>query len=190
MKRIIVGITGSFGTGKSAVAAGFKKLGACVIDADRLAHRAIKPGGACHRRVISAFGTARRRELARIVFSDRKKLKILNKLVHPYVIREIKRAIKKTKKKIIIIDAPLLIEAGLDKDLDRLIVVKASRLVQEARCAKKGFTKIDIRRRINCQLSLAKKERLADFIIDNNKSVSFTRAQIKKIWEEIKNGRH
>ncbi len=190
MKRIIIGLTGSFGTGKSTVAACFKKLGACVIDADRLAHKAIKPGGACHRRVVSAFGTAKRRELAQVVFSDRKKLKILNKLVHPYIIREIKRLTKKTKKKIVIIDAPLLIEAGLDKEVDKLIVVKTSRRIQEARCVKKGFKKNDIRRRINRQLSLAKKERLADFIIDNNKSVSFTKNQVKKIWEEIKNGRN
>lgn len=176
----------------------FQALGAYAIDLDKLAYKFIFPEGLCYRKVVSVFGKGilkknkaiDRAKLAKSVFSDKKKLKILNALIHPFVIKEAKKLAGKTKKEIVIIDAPLLIEARLDDFVDKLIVVKASRNTQIKRCIKKGFSRDDIRQRIRCQLPLADKIKVADFIIDNSSSVKLTRTQVKKIWRKIKNGRN
>ncbi|MBI2447922.1 MAG: dephospho-CoA kinase [Candidatus Omnitrophica bacterium] len=197
-KMIIIGITGSFGTGKSTVASLFAKLGVKVLDADKLTHKIMGPGGITYRKILRLFGegilkkdgSIDRRILGRIVFSDRKALNKLIKLIHPQVIKLLKEEIHRIKKEdpcaIVAIDAPLLIEAGLLKEVDKLIVVQASRKEQFKRCAvRNGMTKIDIARRIASQMPLKSKVQLADYVIDNNGSLSRTKSQVRKIWLEI-----
>ena len=194
MKKLIIGITGSLGTGKSTVARMFKALGAYSIDADSLARKAMRPGGRAYKKTVSLFGTRilkpsgaiNRPVLAGIVFSNIKKLKALNALIHPIVKRDIRRLISKTRKKIVLIDVPLLIESGMKGFVDILIVVKTTRGIQLARCLRKGLTKTDIRRRIECQLPLAKKIKSADFIIDNSGNRSVTKKRVRKIWQKLK----
>ena len=195
---IIIGITGSFGTGKSTVASLFAKSGAKVLDADKLTHKIMVPGEVPYRKILRLFGegilkkdrSIDRRLLGRIVFSDRKALNKLIKLIHPRIIKLLKEEIRRIKKEnpcaIVAIDAPLLIEAGLLKEVDKLIVVKASRKEQFKRCAvRNGMTKIDIARRIASQMPLKSKVQLADYVIDNNGSLQETRKQVKRIWREI-----
>lgn len=198
-KKLIVGITGGLGTGKSTVTGIFRKLGAAVISADRIAHDLILPEGPAYKKVVSLFGVKilkkdkriDRKKLAQIVFNDKRKLMLLNSVIHPKVIKRIKEIIKKdrTSKKVYIIDAPLLIEAGALNMIDRLIVVATDRNTQIKRCIKNfGLKRSDILKRIRCQMPLAKKRRLADFIIDNNRPLNSTKKMVEKIWEEIKNG--
>ena len=198
---IVIGLTGSFGTGKSTVARMFKELGARVLDADTIAHNLIRPGRDSWRKIVRWFGpdilnrnqTINRDKLAKIVFRKRQDLRKLEEIIHPLVVREIAGRLGKIensrKDEIVVIDAPLLIEVGLAKKVDTLIVVKLNRIEQIARSLKqKGISRAQILKRIRSQLPLSKKIAIADYVIDNNGRKNDTRRQVKKIWEEIKNG--
>jgi len=198
MKRpLILGVTGGLATGKSTVARMFGKLGASVLDADKIAHGLIKPGGPVYKKVISVFGRGildpngriNRGRLAGIVFEDKKKLVILNTIVHPEVISKIRSQIKKRagQGRPYIIDAPLLTEAGLLDMIDMLVVVSTDRKTQIKRAKRRSrISRREIARRIGSQLPLAKKKRLADFIIDNSGSLHSTKKEVNKIWRETK----
>lgn len=193
-KRIILGLTGSFGSGKTTVARIFKFLGCKIIDADRIAHRIIKPRTEIYKRIIDAFGedilkrnkTIDRNKLARIVFDNKNLLKVLNKVMHPQVIKIIKEKIRTSRSKIIVLDAPLLIEAGLQNLVDKLIVVKIDRKKQIKRILKKtSLSKTDILKRIKHLLPLQIKVRLADFVIDNSGTIEKTKKQVEQIRRSL-----
>jgi len=196
MRRIVVGITGSFGTGKSTVARIFSSLGAKVINADEIVHKIIGSNNKVSKKIIKAFGKGildknlrkiDRRKLGKIVFQKQESLKKLCKIIHPEVIKIIKKQLNAFKKnKCIVIDVPLLIEANLLDIVDRLIVVKASKENQIKRIKKKmNLSKNQIQRRINAQMSLSKKIKLADYVVNNNKNISFTKSQVRDIYKEL-----
>ena len=188
----IIGLTGSFGTGKTFVASIFRSLGAKVIDADRIAHGVIRKGNPEYKRIVKSFGKEilnekkeiDRAKLGAVVFSNAALLRELNRIVHPSVIKEIRRSIRNAgKKDIVVIDAPLLIEASLDKFIDKLIVVKCQKRRQIERCREKFcLQKKEILRRIESQIPLKKKMKMADLVIDNSLTRSRTREQARKAW--------
>lgn len=190
----IVGLTGGFGTGKTYVGSIFRKLGAKVFDADSVAHDALKKGTPTYRRIVASFGGSildpkreiKRNVLGEIVFSNRKKLSKLNGIVHPYVIRKIKESIKKSKSGVLVIDAPLICEAGLCGLMDILVVVSASRKKQIERCVKKfRIAKKDVCKRMACQMPLKQKLQRADYRINNNGTRKETEKQVRRIWQEL-----
>ena len=194
LKKIVLGLTGGFGTGKTTVALFFKKAGAKVIDADELAHKCLARGKAPYKKIIRIFGKdilgknreIDRKKLAGYVFGDRKKVKQLNNIIHPEVIKKIRNKIKQTKKGIIVLDVPLLVEAGLTQLVDKLIVVIAIRKNQVRRIQKRThLPKREIIKRINLQIPLSRKARLADFVIDNNGTIEKTKKQVVKLWREL-----
>jgi len=192
---IIIGVTGSFGTGKSFVSSVFASLGAKVIDADRVAGSVFKKGSVLNREIAAAFGskmirpdgTIDRKRLAGMVFSDKLSLRRLNRLVHPGIIKKIKDIVRRSGRgKIIVIDAPLLFETKLENFVDHIVVVKASLEKQVSRCGKKlCLKKADILKRVRSQMPLKKKIRRADFIVDNNGTKAAAEKQVMKIWGEI-----
>jgi dephospho-CoA kinase len=193
----VVGITGSFGTGKTTVAKLFKQLGAKIIDADSIAHGLIKVNTPTYKSLIRSFGKGilkdnsrdiERKKLAKIVFANKKLLNKLNRILHPAIIKKIKDKVKlinkRNKPKVVIIDAPLLIEAGLLRLVDKLIVVAASRGVQVLRLKKRaGISKKEIEARINSQIPMREKIKSADFVIDNNGSLTYTKKQVREVWD-------
>lgn len=191
----VIGLTGSFGTGKTTVAAIFRSLGARVIDADKIAHGCIKKGTSAYRKIVRFFGrkiltgtgAIDRGKLAAIVFDDSDKRTMLEAVIHPEVTSSIMARISKARLgDIVIIDAPLLLEADLDRIVDELIVVKSSRKRQIERSMKKfGLTRDGVARRIASQIPLRKKIEIADFVIDNNGTISETKKQVRKVWGEI-----
>ncbi|MFH0839663.1 MAG: dephospho-CoA kinase [Candidatus Omnitrophota bacterium] len=201
-RPLIIGITGGVGTGKTSVAAMFKKFGALVLDADKITHENMEKGKNMYRRIIKEFGKdilsrsgqIERRKLAAVVFKDRIALDRLCAIVHPVVIRRVNEYIKKATEKpgipAVIIDAPLLLEAGMHSILDALIVVKASVRTQIERTGKKTVqSPAEIKRRMRNQIPLRKKLILADYVIDNEGSKRNMRKIVSKIWKEIKSGR-
>ena len=106
-KKIVLGITGGFGTGKTTVAGYFRCFGARVVDADKIVHNLIKPGSSVYKKIVTGFGrgilkkdrSIDRVRLARLVFSDRRLLDKLNRIIHPQVIKIIKEEIASARKK-------------------------------------------------------------------------------------------
>lgn len=192
---MIIGVTGSLGTGKTFVSSIFGSLGAKVLDADRLAHESLKKGTPSYKKIVREFGggildgsrNIDRKKLAACVFGDRSKVKKLNGIIHPDVIRKIKENIRKAgKAQAVVIDAPLLIEANLAGMVDKLIVVKASKKNQYCRCAESlGIGKEECERRLKNQMPLAKKVKLADYVIRNDGPKSQTRRQVMQIWRQL-----
>ena len=193
---LILGLTGSLATGKSTVAGMFAKRGAYVLDADKIAHALLAPGGRCFPRIVRDFGKeilvqgkVDRKKLSDIVFRDPRRLKELTRILHPEVIREIKRTIaregRKKKDKILVIDAPLLLEAGIHPFTDILIVVKANRQKQLARVKRKRVSNAEALRRIKTQMPINVKIKMADIVIDNRGHLNQTRKQVEEIWRRL-----
>lgn len=190
---MIIGITGSFGSGKTEVARMFKGLGAYVIDADKVCHSLMAPPSKVYRSVVKHFGTSilgkarriDRKKLAKAVFNKRSKLALLEGLVHPEAIKEMERIARaKKKRKVVVIDAPLLVESGFYKKLDTLVVVKNNISKQVSRVGlRRGLKRNEIIERIRMQAPFTKKAALADFIIDNSGSRRKTLLQVKEIWK-------
>ena len=166
-KPIIIGITGGFGTGKTTVAKIFKALGAVVLDADKMAHGTFKKDTTSYKKIVGEFGKyilgksgrIDRAKLGHFVFCNKKYLYKLCNIVHPMVVGNIKKSISKLRNvPAVVIDAPLLIEAGLHNITDYLIVVKTPQSTQIKRTRKKtGLSAVEIIRRMKSQIPLSKK---------------------------------
>ena len=199
MKRgTILGITGSFGTGKSTVAALLARRGAQMIDADALAHELMRPRTPVWRRlrrrfgeaVIQPDGTIHRRALATAGFRSRGAWRDLCRIVHPAVIAAARRQIRAIHRRrpvaVIALDVPLLLESGMDRLVDIVVVVAADRRTQLARLRRKGWPLAEIRRRLRWQMPLAEKVRRADVVIQNSGSRRATAAHVQRLWDTIK----
>jgi dephospho-CoA kinase len=195
-KKIVLGVTGGFGTGKTTVAGYFRKRGAKVVDADKIVRYLIKPGSGVYKKILAGFGrgvlkkdrTIDRLKLSRVVFPDRQLLNKLNRIIHPQAIKMIEREIRLARKKIVVLDAPLLFESGLQRLTDKVIVVKADRGRQLKRLLKKtSLSKKEILMRIKAQMPLSTKVRRADFVIDNSGTEDHTKKQVvnlrRMLWK-------
>lgn len=194
---LVIGVTGGLGSGKSTVAAMFAKLGAKVLDADRIAAQQTQKTGLCFRKIVKAFGTEvlgggtlDRKKLAKIVFADTKKLSKLEKIIHPVVLKEIRTKVRQYKRrgnvKAVVLDVPLLFESGLYRDTDVNIVVKASRFRQIQRAKKRlHISPLEALQRIQRQMPLKTKVQWAESVIDNNKTLNLTKKQVGIIWQKL-----
>ena len=192
----VIGLTGSIGGGKTTVAAMFKKLGAAVIDADKIVSELYKKNFFIKIKLVESFGEEildrnnkiNRKNLAAIAFSSPQKLKKLNRIVHPYVFAEIKRRIKEKKKGIVIVDVPLLIESGMEKAVDVVVVVKANKAVQMRRLKRNGYSAEEAKQRIASQMQLSEKIKLADHVIDNSSTKAKTKKKVQKVYKKLTGG--
>ena len=196
---ILIGLTGSVATGKSTVAKMFKKCGAIVIDADELAREVVQPGKPAWREIVRTFGrrilnldrTIDRHALGAIVFHDKKKLRHLERIIHPRVAREqirlTKQATKNNPKAVVIYDVPLLFEAGIDRRVDKTVVVAATRETQIMRLKNRnGLTRAEALRRIRSQMPLAMKRLRADYILDGTKNRESLSRDISRLFEDLR----
>jgi len=190
---MIIGITGSIGSGKTTIAKLFSKHHFSRIDADEIAHKMIGKNAKAYKLIIKTFGNGildknkniDRKKLGDIVFYDSKKLKELNSMMHPLIINEIKNRIEKIKKKCgsdadIIIDAPLLLETDAKKLVDKVIVVKASsgNIIKRNR-------KFPVGQLEKFQMPLNEKLKHADFVIGNNGDLKNLEKQVEKAIKTI-----
>jgi len=195
-KKPIIGILGGIGSGKSAVAAEFSKLGCKVIDADKIAHELLdepavkeKVVGLFGRTILDPAGKIDREKLAEVVFADADKLSLINEIIHPLVLQRAQELIKQydcqNHVKAIVLDMPLLVEVGWDKRCDKLIFVDCEQKLRLDRAKKLGFDKNQVKIRENFQISLDNKANLADNTIENNSDFSVLAKQVVNIFSYI-----
>ncbi len=186
-KRLIVGLTGTFGSGKSSAAKILKSLGACVIDCDELVREAYLPKAGLQATILKSLGVKRldRGQIAELVFQSKVKRKKLEAVIHPYVFKRVEKELSAAREKITVIEMPLLFETGFDRRVDCVVVVSAKKEAIEKRLLKKGFTKRGMTLRQRAQWPLSVKEKEADFVVENSGSVLNLKKQVHKIWREL-----
>lgn len=191
-RLLTIGLMGGIGSGKSLVAELFRKAGAEVIDADRIAHDVLKDPRIIARirkkwgqRVLGKNGEIDRRELAKQAFRSRESIAMLNRLIHPRVAKEIRRRLKGCRKRMAVIDAPLLLEAGQQRICDILVFVEAPLPLRIQRVRRRGWNARELLRRERRQLPLKEKRKRADYIVKNSGAVRETFDQVKRIVREL-----
>ncbi len=193
-----IGLTGGIGSGKSAVASVFQEHGCVVANADENAKAVLQDSEVRDQlvewwgsKILDIDGHVDRKVLAEIVFNDASARKQLEALVHPRV-RQIQEAQFKNAPQgtqALIIDAPLLIEAGLDTLCDAVVYVEASREIRIERVQKtRGWTEEELTRRELAQLPLDTKRNKADYVLINEGTLDEVHNQVKQILEDMNNG--
>ena len=193
-----LGLTGGIASGKSAVAAMLREMGFAVLDADALAHKLIEPGQAAYAEVIQEFGPSitdsfsriDRSKLGAVVFAERTKLDRLNAIVHPRVAEVILSQFEVWRRSgvrdAVFVEAALLVESGIHKKLDGLVVVWCRPEQQLERLLARGLSKTEALRRIDAQLPVEEKLRLATEKIDCSGSLEETRRQVEALAGKLR----
>ena len=187
---IKIGLTGSIGMGKSATAKLFLKLGVPIYDADALVHELYKKGREGSKKikkifpnVISAEGNVDRDLLSKEVVGNKKKLKKLEAIIHPLLIKSRKLFfIKNKESKLCVLDIPLLFETGGEKSVDYTVVVSTSYEIQKKRVLlRKNMTEKKFEKILSLQMPNEEKCKRADFIIDTSIDIDDAEKQVKNI---------
>jgi len=175
-KRLLIGLTGSIGSGKSETLRAFSRAGAGAFSADAVAHELSGRGGSVCRAVVRTFGTGvlapdgglDRKVLAEAVFSSPAKRRRLEAAAHPVIRRELRRRVERCPKPVVVVDVPLLFENGRQEDFDITLTVSAPREERLRRVMRRdGLRRADALRRETAQMPQAEKERLADIVVAN-----------------------
>ena len=205
-----VGLTGGIASGKSVIGEMFVALGAHLVQADRLAHQLMDPGEPVYNQVVRHFGreilnpdgSVNRPKLAELAFGapdlpeDQRGSRVaeLNRIVHPAVIRSQEEWMQavgaQDRNAVAIVEAALILEAGMGKRFDRLIVVTCAPEQRAARFAARQKMDLEsankeVQRRMAVQLSDEKKVKAADYVIDNSGSLATTHEQVTEIWKKL-----
>lgn len=188
-----VGLTGGIASGKSTVSNILREMGIPVIDADAIAHQALR-----HNRdkivasfgpdIVGSDGEIDRRLLGAKVFADANSKRILESLVHPYVrtiVEERKKQLEASGEPLAVYDVPLLFESGLQSDFDHILLVYVPEAVSIRRLmARNGWTEAEARLRIKNQMDIEKKKAEADSILDNQGDIEYLRQQVER-WKKL-----
>lgn len=188
-------LTGGIASGKSTVLRMFQRLGAKVLDCDRIAKDLTRKGNRGYKRILEEFGRGildekgriDRRKLAKLVFFDEEKRRKLNSLIHPLVYEKLEEKMRKIEEDVVIVDVPLLVESGGIKLFDKIIVVYAEPSVQLNRLIKRGLNEEEAKARMSAQASWEERLKVADFVVRGDVGIEETEKQVKKIWRKLKN---
>lgn len=198
---LIIGLTGSIGTGKSTIANKFKQLNIPVVDADLIAREVVEPGEKAYEEIVATFGEdilqadkrLDRKRLGEIVFSDEEKRHTLNRIIHPAIRSEMiaqRDSYVSDRVPCVVLDIPLLYESKLTHFVEKVIVVATTRDVQLERILKRDdITKEEAKQRIESQISIEEKSKWADAVVDNNGTIAESEEQLVHIltgWELLK----
>lgn len=183
---MIIGITGSFGSGKTTVSNLFRNYNFKIINVDKLYHNIYNKDKSLQNKIKKEFETLNRSKIKKIVFNDYKKLKKLNSITHPIIIKELNKIIKHSNKKNLVIDIPLLIEVKATNLVDKIVVVKCKKEIQIKRILKKKkHSKKEINNIIKSQMPFKEKIKYADFIVDNSFSINKTKSRVNNIIKDL-----
>ncbi|MDE0823760.1 MAG: dephospho-CoA kinase, partial [Dehalococcoidia bacterium] len=191
---LVIGLTGSIGTGKSEAARQLEMLGASIISADQVGHEAYTPNTEAWEQVVAAFGDdilqgdkeIDRRKLGAIVFSDSSQLDKLNAIMHPRMARMVSDKIEVLRGqgvKVVVVEAALLFEAGWDTLVEEVWVTDSSEDIVVGRLKERnGLSEEEAKKRINSQMDRAERIERSDFVIDNSSDMAGLESAIKELW--------
>ncbi|MEG6584627.1 dephospho-CoA kinase [Dendrosporobacter sp. 1207_IL3150] len=191
----IIGLTGGIASGKSTVSKMLSELGACIIDADKCAHKLMEPYEPAWYAIVNFFGedilrpdkTIDRNLLGNKIFNDSEARKSLDSITHPIIKNYIEERISEFVRVgcgILVLDVPLLYEVGWQYMVNEVWVVYIERETQIQRLMKRNNLSYEqARARINSQMDLTIKAELADKVIDNSKDINNTKCQVHASWE-------
>tara|TARA_B100001142_G_C14183649_1_gene597186 strand:+ start:408 stop:1013 length:606 start_codon:yes stop_codon:yes gene_type:complete len=197
----VIGLIGGIGSGKSSVSAILHSLGVEIIDADKVGHEAYTPNSEGWKKVISVFGQdivgpeneIDRKKLGGIVFSDPSEMEKLNKLMHPIIHNLVEEKIKLLSNqgvKVVVLEAAILIEANWQDLTDEIWLAKSNQeVVIERVQLRNNFTREEIIKRIQSQMSNDEREKHSDIVIDNNGTIEQLEEKVKTLWQSRVNGR-
>lgn len=189
-ERLVVGIGGNTGSGKTSVANELKRYGAKIIDADALGWTMLRRGNPVHTKLVRVFGKGilnksnqiDRPALAAKAFVSKATLKKLNGIIHPPLVARLRAELARHKKGLIILDAALLFQVGLDKEMDVSILVTAPERLKVRRLVEDGLAQAEAKRRLKLQDSDSKVWRRADFVLENKGSLAELRRKSRALW--------
>ena len=193
-----VGLTGGLASGKSFVGAALERLGCKLIEADKLGHEVLLPGGSAYSGVVKEFGrgilnpdfTIDRKRLALEVFAKKERLVTLNSLVHPEVRKRTDELIAgysaADPDAIVVVEAAIHIETGGYKRFDRLILVVCEERQQIERAMERGATRAEALARLASQMPLAEKRKYADYVIDTSGAKEDTLEQTEEVYNSLR----
>lgn len=199
--KIVIGLVGGIGSGKSAVARIFESLGAAVIDSDRLAHEVLtEPDVASElrawwgSRVLDSDGNLNRRAIGEVVFGDPAELAKLEGLLWPRIdqLRQTRMAAIEADSLVsaVVWDAPKLIEAGLHRLCDAVVFVETDAQIRQERLkSSRGWAETELRHREARQIPLDMKRSVADYIVTNNADMDQLRREVEQVFSRILNSR-
>jgi len=194
---MIIGLTGGIASGKSTISKILKDLGAHIIDADIIARKVVGKGQKAYNKIVQSFGEEilqddgelNRKKLGDIVFSDKTKLDLLNRITHPEIISSIDEEISCVKAKgykMIVLDAAILLELGLQNMVDSVWLVVVSKETQVKRLMERDKLSLDeAEKRINSQLKNEEKIKYADQIIGNEKTIEEVKEDVVKLFSNL-----
>ena len=203
-RGIIVGITGGIACGKSTVTELLAGKGAISINVDRVGHQLLKRGSSVMDKLIAVFGKGildesgdvSREKLGAIVFNDKAARERLNAIMHPPIVEQsrtrARQLVAEAPTRVVLIDAPLLIEAGAQDTVDIIVVVTASteiqlqRILDRSVAQNRPLERSEAQARIDAQMPLSEKIEYADFVIENNNTVDELRQKVGLLWQELK----
>lgn len=196
--KLLLGVTGGIGSGKSTVAKMLEEKGAPIVDFDVLAREVVEPGTKSFADIVEFFGTQvvsdegslDRKRLSKIVFGDREKLKKLESFTHPPIyeafLARVKALSKESISRVIQVVIPLLVEANLQHLFDRILVVYVPRVTQLKRLVERDrITDEEAALILESQLPIDEKLKFADFVIDNSSTPDKTREQVEEVWRVL-----
>jgi dephospho-CoA kinase len=192
---LVIGLTGSIGTGKSEAARQLETLGASVISADQVGHEAYTPNTEAWEQVVATFGEdilqedkeIDRRKLGAIVFSDPGQLDKLNAIMHPRMARMVADKIEVLRGQgvdVVVVEAALLFEAGWDTLVEEVWVTDSpEEIVIERLKQRNGLSEEEARKRIHSQMDRAERLERSDVVIDNSGDMAGLENAIKELWD-------
>ncbi|UCC44336.1 MAG: dephospho-CoA kinase [Candidatus Zixiibacteriota bacterium] len=192
---MLIGITGQIGAGKTTAARILADLGAKIVDADRIGHEVVRRNPRLLKRLAARFGSSivdeqgrlKRKKLAELAFASSESKAALDRLVHPFLLKELRVQVKSAGKRhhVVIIDAALLLDWNFDREVDYVLVVHASRETRLARLAGRSVSRRDASARERTQLPYREYQRRADRVILNNRTPADLRRKLRTLYHDL-----
>lgn len=193
----VIGLTGGIGSGKSTVSQFLAELGAVILNTDEVGHEAFKPDTEIWRQVVAAFGrqivtpdgNIDRKKLGNMVFGNAESLSRLNQIMHPRMYDIVKAQLEEYRRqgtRVIVLEAPLLLEAGWNPLVDEVWVTTASEFTVLKRLEERtGLSRVESLARIRSQLSSAERVRQADVVINTDCDLNELKSKVTELWQRL-----